>query len=117
VYAIHPRAWTPTEVQALRAFAIVFAELVRTAVELANRQVEAAQLRRALASRVWIEQAKGILAATQGVTLDEAFRQMRVRARASSRKRWPRSPKRSSRTSSGSGSRCAAAVMRAGIRP
>jgi hypothetical protein len=35
----------------------VTAELVHTTVELANRQVEAAQLRRALASRVWIEQA------------------------------------------------------------
>ena len=64
MYATQARAWTPTEVQALGASAIVFAELVRTAVELANRQVEAAQLRRALASRVWIKQAKGILAAT-----------------------------------------------------
>jgi ANTAR domain/GAF domain len=86
VYATQPRAWTPAEVQALGAFAVVTAELVRTAVELANHQVEAAQLRQALASRVWIEQAKGMLAATQGVTLDEAFHQLRGRARSSSRK-------------------------------
>jgi hypothetical protein len=86
VYATQPRAWTPTEVEALGAFAIVTAELVRTAVELANREVEVARLRQALASRVWIEQAKGVLAATQGVTLDEAFGRLRGRARSSSRK-------------------------------
>jgi chromosome segregation ATPase len=86
VYATQPRAWTPAEVQALGAFAVVTAELVRTAVELANHQVEVAQLRQALASRVWIEQAKGMVAATQGVSLDQAFQQLRVRARSSSRK-------------------------------
>jgi chromosome segregation ATPase len=86
VYATQPRAWTPAEVQALGAFAVVTAELVRTAVELANHQVEVAQLRQALASRVWIEQAKGMVAATEGITLDQAFHQLRGRARSSSRK-------------------------------
>src|SRR4029450_3570179 len=85
VYATQPRAWAPAEVQALGAFAVVTAELVRAAVELAGHQVEGGQLRPALASRVWIEQAKGMVAATQGVTLDEAFQQLRVRAAASSR--------------------------------
>ena len=86
VYATQPRAWSPAEVQALGAFAVVTAELVHTAVELANHQVEVGQLRRALASRVWIEQAKGMVAATQGVTLDQAFQQLRRRARSSSGK-------------------------------
>jgi ANTAR domain/GAF domain len=86
VYASQPRAWSPAEVQALGAFAVVTAELVRTAVELVSHQVEVGQLRQALASRVWIEQAKGMVAATQGVTLDEAFHQIRGRARSSSRK-------------------------------
>ena len=86
VYATQPRAWSPAEVKALGAFAIVTAELVRAAVELANHQLEVAQLRQALASRVWIEQAKGMVAATQGVSLDQAFQQLRVRARSSSRK-------------------------------
>ena len=86
VYATEPRAWTPAEVQALGASAIVTAELVRTAVELAYHQLEVGQLRQALASRVWIEQAKGMVAATAGVTLDQAFQQLRGRARASSRK-------------------------------
>ena len=86
VYATQPRAWSPGEVEALGAFAMVTAELVSTGVELANREVEVAQLRHALASRVWIEQAKGVLAATEGVGPDQAFQQLRRRARSSSRK-------------------------------
>jgi sulfite oxidase len=43
-------------------------------------------LRQALTSRVWIEQAKGVLAATRGVSPDAAFQQLRRQARSSSRK-------------------------------
>jgi signal transduction protein with GAF and PtsI domain len=86
VYASQPRAWTPGEVEALGALAVVTAELVSTGVELAHHEVEVAQLRQALANRVWIEQAKGVLAATRGVSPDAAFQQLRRRARSSSRK-------------------------------
>jgi GAF domain-containing protein len=86
VYASELRAWSTGEVEALGALAVVTAELVSTGVELANREVEVAQLRRALASRVWIEQAKGVLAATRGVGPDQAFQQLRQQARSSSRK-------------------------------
>ena len=86
VYASQPRAWSPAEVQALGALALVTGELVHTALELAHSEAEVSQLRQALASRIWIEQAKGMLAATQGVTLDQAFQRMRRRARSSSRK-------------------------------
>jgi hypothetical protein len=60
------------ELMALGAFATVAAELVRTGAELV--------------SRIWIEQAKGVLAASQEVTPDEGFQQLRARARSSSRK-------------------------------
>jgi signal transduction protein with GAF and PtsI domain len=86
VYASQPRAWSTGEVQALGALAVVTAELVSTGVALANREVEVAQLRQALTSRVWIEQAKGVLAATRGVGPDQAFHQLRNQARSSSRK-------------------------------
>jgi hypothetical protein len=66
--------------------AVVTAELVSTGVELANREVEVAQLRQALANRVWIEQAKGVLVATWGVSPDQAFQRLRQQARSSSRK-------------------------------
>jgi len=64
----------------------VTADLIRTGAELAARDIEVAQLRQALVSRVWIEQAKGVLGATQGISPDEAFQQLRARARSSSRK-------------------------------
>jgi hypothetical protein len=86
VYATRPQAWSAEEVMALGAFATLTAELVHTGVELASRDAEVAQLRQALTSRIWVEQAKGVLAATQGVTPDEGFQQLRARARSSSRK-------------------------------
>jgi ANTAR domain len=69
---------------ALGAFATLTAEPVRTGVELVSRDLEMAQLRQALTSRIWIEQGKGVLAASQEVTPDERFQQLRERARSSS---------------------------------
>ena len=86
VYSSQPRAWTTHELEGVGEFAAVAGELVHASVELAARELEVAQLRQALTSRVWIEQAKGVLAATQGVSPEVAFQQLRVRARASSRK-------------------------------
>jgi GAF domain-containing protein len=85
-YTTSPRVWSAQELDALGALAAVTAELIRTGVELATREAEVAQLRQALVSRVWIEQAKGVRAATQGISPDEAFQQLRARARSSSRK-------------------------------
>jgi GAF domain-containing protein len=86
LYSTRPRAWTAHELEAAREFAAVAGELVHTSVELASHKLEVAQLRQALTSRVWIEQAKGVLAATQGTDPEVAFQQLRTRARASSRK-------------------------------
>lgn len=68
---------------ALGAFATLTAELVCTGVELVSRDLEMAQLRKALTSRISIEQAKGVLAASQEVTPNERFQQLRARARSS----------------------------------
>jgi len=86
VYSAQPRAWTAHELEGVGEFAAVAGDLVHTSVELAARELELAQLRQALTSRVWIEQAKGVLAATQGTDPEVAFQQLRARARASSRR-------------------------------
>ena len=85
-YSTQPRTWSAHELEAMRELAVVAGELVHTSVELASRDLELAQLRQALTNRVWIEQAKGVLAATQGSDPEVAFQQLRTRARASSRK-------------------------------
>jgi GAF domain-containing protein len=85
-YSTQPRTWTSNELEAMGEFGAMAGELVHTAVELANRKLEVAQLQQALTSRVWIEQAKGVLAAAEGTDPQAAFEQLRARARASSRK-------------------------------
>jgi GAF domain-containing protein len=86
VYSTQPRAWTTHELEGVGEFAAMAGELVNNGVALADQQLEVAQLRQALTSRIWIEQAKGVLAATQGVSLEVAFESLRARARSSSRK-------------------------------
>ena len=86
LYSSQPRAWTAHELVAMGEFATVAGDLVHTNVELATRELEVAQLRQALTNRIWIEQAKGVLAATQGTDPEVAFQQLRARARSSSRK-------------------------------
>jgi GAF domain-containing protein len=85
-YTTSPRAWSAQEIDALGALAAVTTDLIRTGAELAARDIEVAQLRQALVSRVWIEQAKGVLGATQGISPEAAFQQLRAQARSSSRK-------------------------------
>ena len=86
VYSSQPRAWTAHELVVMGEFATVAGDLVHTNVELATRELEVAQLRQALTNRIWIEQAKGVLAATQGTDPEVAFQQLRARARSASRK-------------------------------
>jgi hypothetical protein len=85
VYATQPCLWSAIDVAAVGAYAGVVAELLRAAMALDARDAEVAELTRALTARVWVEQAKGALAATEGLDLAAASERLRARAGASQR--------------------------------
>ncbi|MFJ8930120.1 MULTISPECIES: GAF and ANTAR domain-containing protein [unclassified Streptomyces] len=70
----------------VRLFAEVAGHTLTLQRELNETQVLAGQLEHALSSRVVVEQAKGILAARHGLSLDEAFSGLRGYARSHRRK-------------------------------
>ena len=80
MYATQPCPWSGIDVAAVGAYAGVVAELVAASMALGARDAEVAELTQALTTRVWVEQAKGALVATEG--LDPAAASDRLRARA-----------------------------------
>jgi GAF domain/ANTAR domain len=76
MYATEPCPWSGIDVAAVGAYAGVVAELVRASMALDARDTELTQ---ALTARVWVEQAKGALVATEG--LDPAAAGERLRPR------------------------------------
>ena len=70
--------WTPEEVRLADRLARMAASY---AFELYRARRTTTQLQQALASRVIIEQAKGMLAARMGITIDAAFDRLRAHAR------------------------------------
>jgi signal transduction protein with GAF and PtsI domain len=80
VYATEWCPWSGIDVAAVGAYAGVVAELVAASMALGARDAEVAELTQALTARVWVEQAKGALVATEG--LDPAAASERLRARA-----------------------------------
>jgi GAF domain-containing protein len=80
VYATEWCPWSGIDVAAVGAYAGVVAEVVRAGMALDARDAEVAELTQALTARVWVEQAKGALVATEG--LDPAAASERLRARA-----------------------------------
>jgi GAF domain-containing protein len=74
------RAWAADEIRAARLLADVATGHVAIAAELDRHRRTADQLQHALDSRVIIEQAKGMVAAQRGVSVDEAFKRLRKHA-------------------------------------
>jgi hypothetical protein len=85
VYATQPCPWSGIDVAAVGAYAGVVAELLRASMALDARDAEVAELAQALTARVWVEQAKGALVATEGLDLAVASERLRARAAASQR--------------------------------
>jgi GAF domain-containing protein len=76
-----PRAWDDSEVAAAHAYAGVVASLLGAAVAAHASSRLAKQLQVALDSRVLIEQAKGVLMASEKVDAQTAFNRLRRQAR------------------------------------
>src|SRR5207249_1660808 len=87
VYAATPRVWTPDELAAARVFADMATSYLLNASERERAARVQAQLQEALDTRVVIEQAKGMLAGTYGISLDAAFDRLRRHARTARRVR------------------------------
>jgi len=86
VLSEHRRPWSPTNELALLAFTDLAALLIASIIQGEEQTELAGQLQGALNSRQVIEQAKGVLMGTQGISAREAYEQLRSKARAERRK-------------------------------
>jgi GAF domain-containing protein len=80
------RPWSPANELALLAFTDLAALLIASIIQGEQQSELAGQLQGALNSRQVIEQAKGVLMGTQGISARDAYEQLRSRARAERRK-------------------------------
>ncbi len=80
------RPWSPANELALLAFTDLAALLIASIIQGEQQSQLADQLQGALNSRQVIEQAKGILMGTQGISARAAYDQLRSRARSERRK-------------------------------
>ena len=82
VYSNARRDWSEDDLDAARVLADIATSYIINASKLAKQRRINEQLQEALASRIVIEQAKGVLAAERGISIDEAFQRLRRHARA-----------------------------------
>jgi hypothetical protein len=86
VFSAGTHVWSPEGELALLAFTDLAALAIATELQSAERGEKVDQLQRALDVRVTIEQAKGVLIASEHLTPRIAFEQIRTEARRSRRK-------------------------------
>lgn len=80
------RPWSPANELALLAFTDLAALLIASIIQQEEQTELAVQLQGALNSRAVIEQAKGVLIGTHGLSERAAYEQLRARARTERRK-------------------------------
>jgi len=82
LYDSQPRTWSAEDLRVATIFASIATGYIAHASSAQQRQRTAEQLQQALDTRLIIEQAKGVLAAKQETTVDDAFERLRKYARA-----------------------------------
>jgi GAF domain-containing protein len=82
LYDTTPHEWTESELAQAQVLADMATGYLVTASQLQQERRLNEQLQRALESRVVIEQAKGILAAQNSISLNRAFERIRTHARS-----------------------------------
>ncbi len=82
LYSNTRREWSEDDLDAARVLADIASSYVINASKLARQRRLNEQLQEALTSRIVIEQAKGILAAERGISIDRAFELLRRHARS-----------------------------------
>lgn len=82
LYSDEEREWPEAEIRIAKVLCDMAASYVVNASELDEARRVAEQLREALDSRIVIEQAKGVIAAEQHITVEEAFVVLRTHARS-----------------------------------
>lgn len=81
LYSNQVREWSDKDLRAARALADMATGYLVNASHLRQHQQLSEQLQHALNSRVVIEQAKGMIATSAGISVDEAFNRIRQHAR------------------------------------
>lgn len=81
IYSHETREWSAGEIRVARVLCDMAASYVANASALDQAERTAEQLQEALESRIIIEQAKGVLAAEQRITVEEAFLVLRRHSR------------------------------------
>jgi GAF domain-containing protein len=82
IYSNTRREWAQEDLDAARVLADIASSYVINASKLARQRRLSEQLQEALTSRIVIEQAKGILAAERGISIDKAFELLHRHARS-----------------------------------
>ena len=82
LYSLEERDWSEAEIRVAKVLCDMAASYVVNASELNEARRLAEQLREALESRIIIEQAKGVLAAEQRISVEEAFMVLRDHSRS-----------------------------------
>jgi GAF domain-containing protein len=77
LYSRAIRAWEEDELEQALLFADIASSYVANASDLQRSERVREQLQQALDSRIVIEQAKGMIAAHQGLTIDQAYDKLR----------------------------------------